>query len=66
MEALIRYGDEEVVAWLPDGKSIVFATQVIPELAGSFAKTDLAAMKKEAKRRKDSKMTGQGAIANSR
>ncbi len=44
-------------AWLPDGKGIVFATQVIPELAGSFAKTDLAAMKKEAKRRKDSKMT---------
>ena len=23
MEALIRYGDEEVVAWLPDGKSFV-------------------------------------------
>ncbi|RZA21026.1 MAG: S9 family peptidase [Lysobacteraceae bacterium] len=44
-------------AWLPDGKGIVFATQVIPELAGSFAKADLAAMKKEAKRRKDSKMT---------
>lgn len=46
-----------VPVWLPDGKSIVFATQVIPELAGSFAKADLAAMKKEAKRRKDSKMT---------
>jgi dipeptidyl aminopeptidase/acylaminoacyl peptidase len=44
-------------AWLPDGKGIVFATQVIPALAGSFAKADLAAMKKEAKRRKDSKMT---------
>jgi dipeptidyl aminopeptidase/acylaminoacyl peptidase len=44
-------------AWLPDGKGIVFATQVIPELAGRFAKADLAAMKKEAKRRKDSKMT---------
>lgn len=43
--------------WLPDGKGIVFATQAIPELAGTFAKTDLAAMKKEAKRRKDSKMT---------
>ena len=43
--------------WLPDGKGIVFATQVIPELAGTFAKTELAAMKKEAKRRKDSKMT---------
>ncbi len=46
-----------VPAWLPDGKGIVFATQVIPELAGTFAKADLAAMKKEAKRRKDSKMT---------
>jgi dipeptidyl aminopeptidase/acylaminoacyl peptidase len=46
-----------VPAWLPDGKGIVFATQVIPELAGSLAKADLAAMKKEAKRRKDSKMT---------
>ena len=44
-------------AWLPDGKGIVFATQVIPELAGGLAKADLAAMKKEAKRRKDSKMT---------
>jgi dipeptidyl aminopeptidase/acylaminoacyl peptidase len=44
-------------AWLPDGKGIVFATQVIPELAGGFAKADLAAMKKEAKRRKESKMT---------
>ena len=44
-------------AWLPDGKGIVFATQVIPELAGGLAKSDLAAMKKEAKRRKDSKMT---------
>lgn len=46
-----------VPAWLPDGKGIVFATQVIPDLAGSFAKADLAAMKKEAKRRKDAKMT---------
>ena len=46
-----------VPAWLPDGKGIVFATQVIPELAGGLAKADLAAMKKEAKRRKDSKMT---------
>ena len=46
-----------VPAWLPDGKGIVFATQVIPELAGSFAKADLAAMKTEAKRRKDAKMT---------
>ena len=43
--------------WLPDGQRLVFATQVIPELAGTLAKADLAAMKKEAKRRKDSKMT---------
>ena len=43
--------------WLPDGQRVVFATQVIPELAGTLAKSDLAAMKKEAKRRKDSKMT---------
>ena len=43
--------------WLPDGKSVVVQTKVIPELAGTWAKADLAAMKKEIKRRKDSKMT---------
>ena len=43
--------------WLPDGQSIIVATTVIPELAGTLAGTDLAAMKKEIKRRKDSKMT---------
>jgi dipeptidyl aminopeptidase/acylaminoacyl peptidase len=43
--------------WMPDGKSVVVATSVIPELAGTLAKSDLAAMKKEIKRRKDSKMT---------
>src|SRR4051794_13324018 len=43
--------------WLADGKSIVFATTVIPELVGKLAKEDLAAMKKEFKHRKDSKMT---------
>ncbi|MEY2880124.1 MAG: Prolyl tripeptidyl peptidase precursor [Verrucomicrobiota bacterium] len=43
--------------WLPDGKSVVAATSVIPELVGKWAKADLAAMKKEIKRRKDSKMT---------
>jgi dipeptidyl aminopeptidase/acylaminoacyl peptidase len=43
--------------WLPEQQGIVFATQVIPELAGKLAKEDLAAIKKEAKRRKDSKMT---------
>jgi dipeptidyl aminopeptidase/acylaminoacyl peptidase len=43
--------------WLPEGKHVVFGTSVIPELAGDLSKTNLAAMKKEAKRRKDSKMT---------
>ncbi|MDB6114376.1 MAG: ptpA 4 [Lacunisphaera sp.] len=43
--------------WLPDNNRIIISTTVIPELAGTLAKTDLAAMKKEIKRRKDSKMT---------
>ncbi|HEY0865414.1 MAG TPA: S9 family peptidase [Lacunisphaera sp.] len=43
--------------WLPDGTGVIVATSVIPELAGSLAPADLAAMKKEIKRRKDSKMT---------
>lgn len=43
--------------WLPDGRHLVVATSVIPELAGTLAPSDRAAMKKEAKRRKDSKMT---------
>ena len=43
--------------WLPGEGGIVFATQVIPALAGQMGRDDLAAMKKEAKRRKDSKMT---------
>jgi dipeptidyl aminopeptidase/acylaminoacyl peptidase len=43
--------------WLPDGKSIVLATRVIPELAGKLGQEDLAAMKKEIKRRKDSKVS---------
>ncbi|MBI5424471.1 MAG: S9 family peptidase [Opitutae bacterium] len=43
--------------WMPDGSGIVVATTVIPELAGKLGKDDLAAMKKELKRRKDSKMT---------
>ena len=43
--------------WLPDGSGLVVVTTVIPELAGQLAKEDLAAMKKEIKRRKDSKMT---------
>lgn len=43
--------------WMPDGKSIVIQTKVIPELVGKWDKADVAAMKKEIKRRKDSKMT---------
>ncbi len=43
--------------WLADGESIVFATTAIPELAGKWEKADIAAMQKEVKRRKDSKMT---------
>src|SRR5689334_20638173 len=43
--------------WMPDGQHVIVGTSAIPELAGTFAKTNLAAMKKEVKRRKDSKMT---------
>jgi dipeptidyl aminopeptidase/acylaminoacyl peptidase len=43
--------------WLPDGKRVAFVTQVIPDLAGKLGMSDLAAMRKEIKRRKESKMT---------
>jgi dipeptidyl aminopeptidase/acylaminoacyl peptidase len=43
--------------WMPDSQGVIVATSVIPELAGAMGRADLAAMKKEAKRRKDSKMT---------
>jgi dipeptidyl aminopeptidase/acylaminoacyl peptidase len=43
--------------WLPDGASLIVSTRVIPELAGKLATEDLAAMKKEIKRRKDSKIS---------
>jgi dipeptidyl aminopeptidase/acylaminoacyl peptidase len=43
--------------WLPGGTQIVVGTTVIPDLAGTLSKKDIAAMKKESKRRKDSKMT---------
>jgi dipeptidyl aminopeptidase/acylaminoacyl peptidase len=43
--------------WLKDGEHIIVGTNVIPELAGTLTKQEVAAMKKEAKRRKDSKMT---------
>jgi dipeptidyl aminopeptidase/acylaminoacyl peptidase len=44
--------------WLPDGKRIVFSTEVIANLAGKLTTKDLAAMRKESKRRRESKMTG--------
>ena len=50
-------GSVALPKWLADGKSIVFATTAIAELAGKWEKADLEAMKKEFKRRKDSKMT---------
>ena len=43
--------------WLPDGSAIVVGTTVIPELAGSLAKADLDATRKEMKRRQESKIT---------
>lgn len=43
--------------WMPDSQRVIVATRVIPELAGKFSKSDQAAMRKEIKRRKDSKMT---------
>ncbi|MCM2274729.1 MAG: S9 family peptidase [Candidatus Didemnitutus sp.] len=43
--------------WMPDGQGLVVSTSVIPELAGKMEASDLAAMKKEIKRRKESKMT---------
>ena len=45
--------------WMPDSRRLVAATRVIPELVGKFSKSDQAAMRKEIKRRKDSKMTAQ-------
>ena len=43
--------------WMPDGQRVVVATRVIPELAGKLGKAELAAMRKEIQRRKDSKVT---------
>ncbi|WP_438480715.1 S9 family peptidase [Oleiharenicola lentus] len=43
--------------WMPDGQSIVVVTTVIPELSASLKKEDFAALKKETKHRKESKMT---------
>lgn len=43
--------------WLPDGSALIVVTQAIPELVGKWSADDRAAMKKEIKRRGDSKMT---------
>lgn len=43
--------------WMPDGRRIVVATRVIPELAGKLGKAELAAMRREITRRKESKVT---------
>lgn len=43
--------------WLPDGQHVIVGTEVIPELAGAMSAEDQAAMKAEARRRKESKMT---------
>lgn len=43
--------------WLPDSSGLIVITRVIPELAGKLAKEDLAAMKKEIKRRKEAKIS---------
>ena len=44
-------------AWMPDGTHVVVTTTVVPELAGKMTPDDLAAMKKELKRRRESKIT---------
>jgi len=43
--------------WMPDGQGIVVATMVIPDLVGAWSKADLAAVRKELKQRRESKMT---------
>jgi len=43
--------------WLPDGSGLLVATRVIPGLAGTLAPADLAALRKEQKRRQESKVS---------
>ncbi len=43
--------------WMPDGQRLIMATTCIPGLVGSWSKADIAAMEKEIKRRKETKMT---------
>ncbi len=43
--------------WMPDGQRLILATTCIPTLVGSWGKENIAAMDKEIKRRKESKMS---------
>nr|WP_315472539.1 S9 family peptidase [uncultured Undibacterium sp.] len=43
--------------WLPNSKSLIVGSNAIPALKGKWSADDIAAMKKEIKRRRDSKMT---------
>jgi dipeptidyl aminopeptidase/acylaminoacyl peptidase len=43
--------------WLPDGSALIVGTTVIPEVAGGMTTDDVEAIRKEMKRRQDSKMT---------
>lgn len=43
--------------WLPNSQQLIVATHAIPTLKGKWSADDQAAMKKEIKRRRDSKMT---------
>lgn len=45
------------VKWMPDGERVVVATTCVPRLVGTWSKTDISAMEKEVKRRKEGKMT---------
>ncbi len=45
--------------WLPDGSALIVGTTVIPEVADAMTKDDVEAIRKEMKRRQDSKMTAQ-------
>ena len=43
--------------WLPDGSALIVGTTVVPEVAGRMGKDDVEAIRKEMKRRQESKMT---------
>ncbi len=43
--------------WMPDGQHVIVATTCMPLLVGNWSKENIAAMEKELKRRKETKMT---------